>query len=160
MPRISKLTLSEVNRALVHIDELNKQIGILRSQLDATKQQVKSLDVVHAPLTTNNITFTWTGATSTLSWTAGSIANKNSINTPVIAGSIAGLAASTYYWLAWNAEHQQMVANQSADVLFQNKNNLVIAKIFTGTAGQTGTAGGGGSASSHSDLSGFQYKLF
>jgi len=174
MPRITQLSLPEVNRALGHIDELKKQIGSLQSQLEATKHQVSLLDLQHAPATTNNLVFTWTGSTHTLSWAAGSIADKNAggigmndisklggaHNVPVSAGSLPGLLASTYYWLAWNKVHQQMIANQSADVLFQNKNNLVICKLYTGTAGQTGIAGGGGSASSKSDLSGFQYKLF
>jgi hypothetical protein len=160
MPRITQLNLSEVNRALEHIDQLTKKIGTLQSQLDSVNHQVKNLAVVHAPLTTNNITFTWTGSTLSLSWTAGSIANKNGINTPIPAGSITGLTASTNYWLAWNPTHQKMVANISADVLFQISSNLVICQVFTGSAGTTGVAGGGGSsAGGKSDLSGQRYKL-
>jgi hypothetical protein len=160
MPRITKVDLTEINRALGHIDELKKQFGTLQLALSSVKQQVTHLDVIHAPATSNTLVFTWTGSTLTLSWPAGSIANKNSVNTPVAAGHIANLLASTYYWLAWNAEHQQMVANTDANILFQNSGNLVICKLFTGTAGQTGVAGGGGSSSAKSDLSGFQYKLF
>lgn len=160
MPRITKLDLVEINRALSHIDDLKKELRSTKQNLEAVKHQVGLLDYLHAPLTTNNLVFTWTGSTLTLSWPAGSIHDKNLVNIPVQAGTISNLLASTYYWMAWNKIHQQMVANPLADVVFQTQNNLVICKLFTGTAGQTGVAGGGGSASSKSDLSGFQYKLF
>lgn len=160
MPRITKLTLAEVNRALGHVDELKKQIGLLNDKLGAVTHQVKQLDVAHAPVTTNNVKFTWTGSTLTVSWTDGSIADRQGINVPVVAGSITGLTANQYYWMAWNKVHRVMTAQLSADVLLENPGNLVICKIFTGTAGQTGVAGGGGSSSNKSDLSGFQYKLF
>lgn len=160
MPKITQLSLAEINRAFSHVDELKKQIGLLNDQLSAVKHQVKQLDFVHAPVTTNNVKFTWTGSTSTISWTAGSIADKQGVNVPVSSGSIAGLTANQYYWMAWNKVHQVMTAQLSADTLLVNPGNLVICKIFTGTAGQTGTAGGGGSSSNKSDLSGFQYKLF
>lgn len=159
MPRITDVKdLGQINRALEGIDKLQKQFGQLNDQLSSVNHQVKQLDTKHAAATTNNLTFTWTGSTHTLSWLAGSVKDRNNVNVPVLGGSLVVLA-STFYWLAWNKIHQRMVAQIAADGLLQNQNNIVICQLFTGTAGQTGTAGGGASSGA-SDLSGARYKLF
>lgn len=159
MPRITELSLSEVNRAFGQVDDLKKQIGTLKSQLQSVTQLTHQVSQTHQTATTNNLSFVWTGSTLTLSWAAGSVLDRNNVNVPVTAGAISGLVANTYYWLAWNRVHQQMVAQVAADGLLQNPINIVICQVFTGTAGQTGVAGGGAS-SGNSDLSGARYKLF
>lgn len=160
MPRISSETdLREINRQLEQITTVRKQLESLSQKVGNQSAQLKQVDIVHAPATTNNLLFTWTGSTLTLSWPAGSVRDKNGANRPVAAGSIGNLTASTYYWLSWNPVHQVMSAQISAESSLENPGNIVICQLFTGTAGQTGTAGGGKS-SGHSDLSGSRYKLF
>lgn len=152
--------LSQLNRQLDRIDHLQKQIDDMHRQLGAHARQLSHLDVVHAPLTLNNTVFNWTGGSGTVDWNDSSIIDKNNINRPIKAGSITGLAPNTYYWLAWNTEHSQMVARVGVDGVFQIPDNHVICQIFTGSGAQTGVVGGGGSSSSGSDLSGSRYKLF
>lgn len=153
--------LGQLNRAFSdQMQIMEGLVGELQKQVDNLRHQIKQVDVNHAPLTQNNITFTWTGATGTISWPAGSVKDKKGFNIPVKAGSIAGLPASTYHWLAWNPEHQQMIAQVGVDGLLQKPGNHVICQVFTGTGAQTGTVGGGGSSSNGSDLSGSRYKLF
>lgn len=160
MPRITSETdLREINRQLEHITTLKKQLDDLTQKVGNVGVQIKQVDILHAPATTNNILFTWTGGTLTLSWPAGSVRDKNGANRPVLAGSIGSLLASTFYWLSWNPVHQIMTAQIAADSAFENPGNIVICQLFTGTSGQSGTAGGGKS-SGHSDLSGSRYKLF
>lgn len=160
MPRITDVNdLGQLNRALEGIDKLEKKFGTLNSQLSSITHQVNQIDTKHVPASSNNLSFTWTGGTLTLSWPAGSVVDRNNSNVPIAAGSIVGLLASTYYWLAWNQVHKQMVAQIDASILLPNTGNIVICQVFTGTAGQTGLAGGGGS-SGISDLTGARYKLF
>lgn len=162
MPKITKADdLSQLNREFARLDLLHKQNSELQERVSSLSHQIKQIDIVHAPQTTNNVLFTWTGSTHTISWPAGSVKNKNNQNVPVDAGSIAGLTASKYYWLAWNAIHKQMVAQLGVEGLLQNPNNIVICQVFTGAAGDSGTVGGGGSSNSGgSDLSGGRYKFF
>lgn len=176
MPRINKLDLNQINRQIDRIDSITEQLGSLQNLVNNVGFQATIADPQHAPSTTNNLTFTWTGGTTTLSWNAGYIKSKNwsaptlprpaAISSapgaqhifPVAAGTLS-LTPSTYYWLGWDSIHQQMIATQDASSLHANKNMHIICQIFTGTAGQTGAAGGGGS-SGVSDLSGVRYKLF
>lgn len=162
MPRITKSDdLVQLNRQFARLDLLIKQHEDLRSKLENIATQVKNTDVKHAPQTLNNVVFTWDGPTTTLSWTAGSIKNKNNQNIPVKAGHLNNLDINTYYWLAWNDAHNIMVASKSVDGLLQNQNNFVLSQVYTGTAVQTGTAGGGGSSNTGAaDLSGGRYKYF
>lgn len=162
MPKITKADdLVQLNRQFARLDLLHKQNSDLQQRVENLSSQVKQFDVVHAPQTTNDILFTWTGGTTTLSWPAGSVKNKNNQNVPVSAGTLTGLTASKYYWLAWNPIHKQMIAQLGVDGLLQNSNNIVICQVFTGGGGDTGVAGGGGSSNSGgSDLSGGRYKLF
>jgi len=160
MPRVTHTTdLREINRQLEELQTVKKQIDAVTKQIGNVGVQLNQLSIQHAPATTNNMLFTWTGATLTISWAAGSVRDKFGFNVPVPAGSIVNLVANTYYWMTWNKVHQVMTAQISANSAFENPGNIVICQIFTGTAGQTGTAGGGLS-SGHSDLSGSRYKLF
>jgi len=148
----------QVNKELGYqIEALRKELNTLRHHFKELHHRVNNIDAQHAPLTTNNLVFTWTGSTSTLSWPAGFIRHKNSLNVPVPAGSITGLSANTFYWMTWSISQQKMLAQISAPL--QNANNIVLCQVFTGTTGQSGTAGGGGIVGG-SDLSGSRYKQF
>lgn len=159
MARINKIDLDQINRQLDGVDSLFHEVQNLKGQLASVHTNLRNVIATHSPATSNNVTFTWTGSTQTLSWPAGSVKDAKGINIPVLAGSLTSLSASTYYWLAWNKIHQQMVSSTNADTLLENINNTVICQVFTGTTGQTGTAGGGGSQSAV-DLSGARYKNF
>ena len=176
MPRIAAVTLDQVNKQIDVIDSLQKQVGTLQIKLDNVGQSISIADPIHAPQTTNNITFTWTGSTRTLSWNAGYLKTKNwdaqTLARPAFKSTAPGqqhvyaipvgslvLVASTYYWLGWDPFHQAMQATQDASVLHSDYNVHIISQVYTGTAGQTGSAGGGGSTGGI-DLSGGRYKNF
>jgi hypothetical protein len=175
MPRIVKVDLNQVNLQIDKIDNLVKRTGALENAVGNLGFQAVALDYLHAPPTTNNIVFTWTGGTLTLSWTKGFLQDKNAsvqtlvptklstspsvVHTHGVAAGSKVVSASTWYWTGWDPVHQQMVINSNAAVLHQNFNVLIICQLFTGTAGQTGTAGGGGSRGGV-DLSGMSYKNF
>jgi hypothetical protein len=175
MPRIVKVDLNQVNLQIDKIDNLVKRTGALEQAVGNAGFQIAALDYLHAPPTTNNLVFTWAGGTLTLSWPAGFIQDKNASaqtlvptklsSAPSIAHThavVAGskvLSASTWYWVGWDSVHQQLVFNSNAGILHQNFNVLIICQLFTGTAGQAGVAGGGGSRGGV-DLSGISYKNF
>lgn len=176
MPRIATLSLDQINRQIDTLDILRSQIAELKSRLDIVGNSAAIADPIHAPATTNNMVFTWTGATTTLSWPQGYLKSKNwnaqTITLPAIKSSAPGqqhvytipagsmsLLASTYYWLGWDASHQTMLATKDASTLHGNYNVHIICQIFTGSGAQTGTAGGGGSQTGV-DLSGTRYKNF
>lgn len=176
MPRIATLSLDQINRQIDNIDILQKQIADLQQKLSHVGQTANISDPTHAPQTTNNLTFTWTGGSQVLSWLQGYIKDKNwaaqTTSNPAVISSAKGqqhtytvpagslsLAPSTYYWLGWDPAHQIMLATQDVSTLHGNRNAHVICQVFTGTGGQTGTAGGGGSTGGV-DLSGARYKNF
>lgn len=173
--RIAQVNLDQVNRQIDRLDIAQNEIAELRRRLDNIGNQVIIADPFHAPSTTNNLVFTWTGGAATLTWPQGYIKDKNwnaqIVGTPAfssapgiphIFGVPAGtltLSPSTYYWLAWDPDHQQMRATGDASTLHGDKDVHIICQIYTGTAGQTGVAGGGGSTGGV-DLSGTRYKNF
>lgn len=171
MPRITTPDdLGQLNRALQRIDKLEKQLNNTRAGLAQVSKKVTVLDAVHAPSpTTNDLVLTWTGGTSTVSWPAGSVQDKNAQaiiqapgqvhTTPIIAGARNGLAPSTYYWVGWSKTQNQMVFTTDAHPILNQQDIHMICRIFTGTGAQTGVAGGGGSQSTR-DLSGLAYKNF
>lgn len=177
MPKIAHLDLAQVNKQVDRIDKLEHLVGDMKVLLDNVGHQTTVSDPSHAPQTTNNIAFTWTGATLTLSWAKGFIKDKNwnaqsAKGTPVKssapgaqhqwlvpAGSLSPLNASTYYWMAWDPVHQVMRATTDASVLHSNYSLLIICQLFTGTGAQSGSAGGGGS-NGGVDFSGTRYKNF
>lgn len=176
MPRIAAVTLDQINRQIDTIDSLQSQLTSLQKLVSNIGHQTTIADPIHAPQTSNNLTFTWTGGTGALSWTKGWIKDKNWSaqivgRTPpfssapgqqhifaVPAGSLV-LSPSTTYWLGWDSHSQTMQATQDASSLHGRVGAHIICQIFTGTGGQTGTAGGGGSTGG-SDLSGSRYKNF
>lgn len=176
MPRIGALTLEQVNLQVDKLDILHAQVQALQAKANFAAQQVVIADPIHAPQTTNNVAFTWTGSTTTLSWPQAFVKDKNwSAQTtirPVIKSSAPGqqhiwtipsgsltLNASTYYWMGWDPDAQKMRATPDASSLHGDLDILMLCQIFTGTAGQTGSAGGGGSTGGV-DLSGSRYKNF
>jgi len=176
MPRIAQLTLDQVNRQIDTIDALQKQIADLQQQMAHVGQTSNIADPIHAPLTTNNLSFTWTGGSQSLSWLQGFVKDKNwqaqTIASPTVISSAKGqfhffaissgslsVAPSTYYWMGWDPVHQIMLATPDAATLHGNRGVHIICQLYTGTVGQTGVAGGGGSTGGV-DLSGSRYKNF
>lgn len=171
MPRISDPeSVSQLNKALQKIDKLEKKLLVNQDQLLQVQKQVTSLDAQHAPSpSTNNIVLTWTGGSGTISWPQANLQDKNAGSNPVtpglqhtipiVAGSKAGLTASTHYWVGWSKTQQKLIFSTDAHPLLNQQDMTVVCRIFTGTAGQSGVAGGGGSQSTR-DLSGLTYKNF
>lgn len=109
--------------------------------------------------TTNNLVFTWTGGSTTLSWPIANLQDALNKTHVLPAGSLV-LAPSTYYWMLWNETHNRIIAVTGlTKTFFTNNENHILCQLFTGTSGQTGVAGGGGSTSQR-DLSGARYKNF
>ena len=175
MSRISTLSLNQINLQLDTLDSLQKQLADVQQRLSFVGNTTSIADPIHAPQTTNNLVFTWTGSTGVISWPQGWIKDKNwgaqtiglaaKSSAPgaqhiwnVAAGSVA-VSASTYYWLAWDPDKQLMRVTQDADTLHGDVDVQMICQLYTGTSGQSGTAGGGGSTGG-SDLSGARYKNF
>jgi len=175
MPRISALSLNQINLQFDTLDSLRKQLADVQQRLGFVGNTASIADPLHAPQTTNNLAFTWTGSTSTLSWPQGWIKDKNwgtqvlglapvsSAPGPVhiwtVTAGSAVLTPSMYYWLAWDPDRQTMRITQDADSLHGDDDVQIICQIYTGTSGQSGSAGGGGSTGG-SDLSGARYKNF
>jgi hypothetical protein len=176
MPRINAVTLDQINRQIDILDTVHNQVSQLQSDLAFTQQQAATSDPIHAPSTTNNLSFSWSGSGGAISWAQGFIKDKNwsaqTTTKPAIKSSAPGvqhtftvpagsltLSPNTYYWLGWDPTHQQMLASTDASTLHGNYNVHVICQIYTGTSGQSGTAGGGGS-NGGVDLSGLTYKNF
>jgi hypothetical protein len=177
MPKLTKIDLVQLNKHIDRIDRLEKQVGDLKVLLDNVGHSATISDPTHAPETTNNLTFTWNGPSLTLSWTKGYIKDKNwsaqlargipvKSSAPgakhlwlVPAGQLSPITASTAIWLAWDPVHQIMRKTADVSTLHNNSNLLVLCRITTGTAAQSGVAGGGGS-SNGSDISGAQYAVF
>jgi hypothetical protein len=171
--RIAALDLNQINRQLDNISILQSQVADLQKQLKNVGFQITQADPVHAPATTNNLNFIWTGSSTTLSWVSGWLKDKNwkaqtTSSVPAVssapgvshihaipAGSLT-LNASTAYWLGWNPVHQTMIATTDASSIHSNYQINVIAQVTTGSASASGTVGGGGS-NGVSDLSGLSY---
>jgi hypothetical protein len=176
MPRISELTLDQVNRKIDILDGLEAQVADIQTKADFAAQQVVIGDPIHAPSTTNNLSMTWTGGSGVLSWPLAFIKDKNwnaqTTIRPAIKSSAPGqqhiyqitpgsitVQPSTYYWVGWDHAHQTMVVTQDASVIHGNYNVHLLCQIYTGTVGQSGIAGGGGSTGGV-DISGSRYKNF
>lgn len=159
MARLSKLELNQVNDLADLVEELRRRLTISEQRVQDLGNTVADVKRQHAFATTNSLTTTWVGGTSTLSWAAGAARDKTGKYYPFPAGS-AVLSPSTYYWFAWNPVHSVMAVQPSIDGLLQNSHNIVICQVFTGTAGQSGAAGGGGSEPAGNGLSFSRYKNF
>jgi hypothetical protein len=174
MPAAGRVTnpadLGQLNRALQRIDKVEKRLLQTQDQLFQVQKRVSTLDVLHAPVpTTNNLVATWTGSTGTLSWNTSDIQDKNANSlisttgiihtTPVTAGAVHGLTPSTHYWMGWSTTQKQMLILNDAHPIINKDDIRIICRVFAGTSGQSGVAGGGGSEALR-DLSGLTYKNF
>src|SRR5574337_421472 len=136
--------VAKINSAFQQLDALYTRVAASEKQINfvqTTSQQHQQLAEITG---TNNLTFTWTGSTGTISWAAGSVLNRQGNYVPIPAGSITGLSASTTYWLAWNPVHAVMAHSTSLAAIQPNKNNLVICNVTTLGSGASGAIGGGG----------------
>src|ERR1700723_4005446 len=77
MPPIAALTLNQVNKQLSTLDIVQAQVNDAQAKANFAAEQIAIADPIHAPATTNNVSFTWTGSTGILSWPAGWIKDKN-----------------------------------------------------------------------------------
>lgn len=161
--------IPRLNKELQKFDLHAQQISELQARIGQLESHIGQLRNTRQVLSSNNVTFTWTGGTLTLSWSNGYVQNNSLENFPVVAGSRV-VSASTVYWAAWNPLQQSMVISSSLQTVLSGivvgspdssaGNNLVICSVKTGTAGQSGTAGGGGSDSGGVGPSGKQYVNF
>lgn len=152
--------LPKLNSELSRLDRHTNDIASLKQELSNLKDQVLVEHLRNGVQNQNNIVFTWTGGSLTISWAPGYVKDHQGHYDPIPAGSQTA-AASTYYWVGWNPVHQTMSFNTSLDALTQSKQVLVLCQFFTGTGGQTGSLGGGGTEPGGGQgLNGKQYKLF
>ena len=160
--------LAIINSELKRLDQYQSQLSGLTDRLVSLETHTAEIRDTRAIPSVNNLIFTWTGGTLTLSWPAGFVQDSSLTHYPVVAGSLV-LVASTVYWLAWNPRQQVMAFNTSLHTLFSNSdaftaapagNNLIVSSVKTGTGGQTGVAGGGGSDPGGTGPSGKAYVNF
>lgn len=171
MPRISSVEdLGQLNKALQKIDKLEKKLLQTQDNLLRVTKRVATMDALHAPTpTTNDLVLTWNGPGGSLAWPQASIRDKNAgalvavsgaqHTVPVTAGTLTGLSPSTHYWIGWSRSQNQLVASTDAHPLLNQQDIHIVCRVFTGTAGQSGVAGGGGSSAVR-DISGLTYKNF
>jgi hypothetical protein len=152
--------LPQLNRELTRIDTHESQIASLKSQFGIVTKHLDEIKNRREVVSTNNLTFTWTGGTLKLSWAAGFLRDNALKYYTALAGTSLALTASTYYWIGWNPKQAQMSFQTSLDKLTNLGNILVVCRVFTGTAGQSGVAGGGGSEPGGDGVSGATYKNF
>jgi len=145
--------LAAIDQIRENVTQLQKNNGVLTEQVTKTQQQ-------RGIVATNNVVFTWHGSSRTFTWPAAFVRDASNNYYPIPAGTSIVLQPSTYYWAAWNPTHQTMSWQTSVDVLASIPTLQVIANVFSGTSGQTGTAGGGGTAPGLDDINGLKYKLF
>ena len=149
-----------LNDKLAQIDQLQVQINQQKQLSAQINQQLAKLNGTQDGVAVNSLDLTWTGSTLTISWPAGFVRNTSHDYEPFPAGSQAGLSASTNYWIGWNPFQQAMSIQASINTLQNIRNISVICEFYTGTAGQSGPAGGGGTEVSGTGLNGRPYKLF
>ena len=168
--RITDITkdLSIVNKEFNRIDAHEARLTALEAQIGILNLHTQQIRDTRQVVSLNNLVFTWTGSTTTLSWDAGYVQDSSLRNYPVPAGSKV-LGASGTFWLAWNPKQGQMATATTlatlvsggitSSIVTQNAagNNLIICSVLTGTSGQSGVAGGGGSDPGGSGPCGKQY---
>lgn len=137
--------VARLNRELARIDTLQDNLRRLESHIGQLRQRQVELEERRSKAGSNNLTFAWTDATTTLSWDAGYVRDHDGERVHhVPAGSRAGLTVNTFYWAGWNPVHQTMSFEANLDTLEAIPNIVIICRVQTGN-GVDGTAGGGGS---------------
>ena len=158
--------LPKLNNELQRVDLHQKQIAELRSQLGQLQKKLLTRDAEKQPtnfLAHNNLLFTWNGSAHSISW-PNSMITSNGHFLQVPAGSTTQVVASTYYWAGWNVTHQTMSFSEDIHNLTPIPTIIIVGQIFTGTAGQSGAIGGGGTdpgggAGGPEGINGRSYKL-
>lgn len=152
--------LPKLNSELTRLDAYENRFKELELKLQQLRTSTSTENKTNGVQNQNNIAFSWTGATTTISWTTGYVKDHEGHYDPILAGSQSGFSANTYYWVGWNPVHSTMSFNTSLDALTKISNVLVICQFFTGTAGQSGSLGGGGTVPNGQGLNGERFKLF
>lgn len=152
--------LPMLNKELAKFDSIQQELERVQNQSLKLNTNFAQLTNRRSVISTNNLVLTWSGTTLKLSWPAAYVRDLSQNYFPIPAGTSQPLLASTYYWVGWNPDQHTMSFQTLLDSLTNIPNILVLCQIFTGTAAQTGTAGGGGSVPSLDDLNGAKYKLF
>lgn len=162
MAKLTNVTkdIANLNKDLASYTRSQRELARLKRRLARLERNVKEVAATADPAYFNNITFTWTGATTTISWTAGFIRDKEGRTFPVASGSKTGFSLDTTYWMAWNKIHKTMIISSSLSSINLNPNNLVIGSMMTGDAAQSGNLGGGGAEGGGSGFNGRDFTLF
>jgi len=135
--------LNLINRKLETFDLQQKQIMLVKNSLANLNASITDLQNRKQTVGADNLSLTWTGATQLVSWPAAFVYSKEQETFAIPAGSVAALS-STAYWFAWSPSQATMSFNTNLQTLNAINNLIVICQITTGTSGQSGLAGGGG----------------
>jgi hypothetical protein len=136
--------IPKLNRELQRIDTINEQFKKLQGQFDLLNSRQLTLEKSQALIGTNNILITWHGPTSEFTWLAAYTKDNRGVLHPMTAGARV-VPPSNNYWFAWNPSNRIMSVEASIDTLTKISNLIVLCRVWAGTVGQTGVAGGGGS---------------
>ncbi len=140
-----KKDLSKLNHELERIDHFERILRRLEGRVKEIKREQIQLQEKRDVAGTNNLVFTWTDATATVTWAAGFVRDHDGVRVHQVPADATGrvLTANTSYWAGWNPIHQTMSFEANLDTLALIPNVIVICRIQTGN-GLDGTAGGGG----------------
>lgn len=152
--------LPVLNQELKKFDVFDSFIQQQQEQNQQLRLQIQQLGGLKDGTSCNSLNANWDGPTSTLSWPAGFFRDTSHAYAPFPAGKQVGLAPSTDYWLAWNPSQQVMSIHPDINRLMTIQQLLVMCRLFTGTAGQTGPAGCGGTEPVGTGINGKEYHLF
>jgi hypothetical protein len=151
--------LPKLNSELTRLDEHERRFRDLELKLNNLSSHSAVESKTNGVQNQNNVAFVWTGGTLTISWAAAYVKDHQGHYDPIPAGSQVALP-NTFYWAGWNPVHLTMSFNTNLDQLTKVENVLVLCQFFTGTGGQTGTLGGGGSVPNAQGLNGERFKNF
>ena len=136
---------SLLNKELRKLDQARRDLLLEQRRTRRLRESLTIAEEIRAESQIDNSDFQWDGPNTKITWVAFKIKNKAGDVIQVPAGERTALAASTYYWLAWNPVHKVMAAATAVDTLTNNPLNLIVCRVFTGTGVQAGDIGGGGS---------------
>ena len=141
------------------VEETRRVVDRLEARMGRINREVEGLAQTREITANSNLIFTWTDATTTFSWGAGYVRDKDNAVYHVPAGSRAGLAANTYYWFGWNPVHQTMSVVTDIAQLSGIPNVIIITNIRSSAAGLNGVGGPGtfGSGATPADLLGQKF---
>lgn len=156
--------ITNIEKDLPLLNRALEQLATLQADHDTVKSNVAKLNVtlqnfVHLrdAVSTNNVVFMWSGASSTVSWAAAYVKDTLGVTHPIPAGTSQVLSPSTAYWAAWNPEQGTMSFETSLATYSNFPNLIVLSNIQTGTSGGSGSIGGGGTDPGGGGPGGKQY---